>query len=129
MDVFSAFSHAIVSGVWEIGSVIKATERGDIYKKISGLDVIVEEETDITVNRSPNADYIQAGTLVYVKPSQLPTLTPAAISGKYLLKNTETNQIYSIKSTDIGKNQETGQIEHVELWIEPQEAIEDGDSD
>lgn len=127
MDVFSAFPQAIVSGVWEIGTVARATELGNVYTTLNSLDVIVDEESDTSIVETPDADYLETGTLLYVKPSQLPTLDSSALASDYLVKNTELGQIYRIKKAGIGKNQELGQIEHVELLIESMEALEDGE--
>ena len=125
MDVFNAFSAAVISGIWEIGQVKRATEVGDIYTTANSLDVIVEEAGDGRVHETPDADYLTTDTLIYAKPSQLPTLNPAALIGDYLLKNTETGQFYTIIGTDVGKNQENNQTEHIELWVRATEAIED----
>lgn len=127
MDVFSAFSQAIVSGIWELGRVKRATEIGDTYTPVKALDVIVEEASDGELRNSPDADGITSDTLIYAKPSQLPTLNSAALIGDHLLKNTENEQYYAIIGADIGKNQENGTIEHVELWVRATEALEDGE--
>lgn len=127
MDVFNAFPSAVISGVWEIGQIARATEVGDIYTTANSLDVIVEEASDGRTHETPDADYLTTDTLIYAKPSQLPTTNPAALIGDYLLKNTETGQFYTIIGADLGKNQENNQLEHTELWIRATEAIEDED--
>lgn len=124
VNVFEAFPNAIISGIWEIGEVERASVVGDAYTTLNSLDVIVEEAADGNFHKTPDADDITNDTLVYAKPEQLPSLAPAKLTGDYLLKNAETGQFYDIIGADIGKNQETGEIEHVELWVRPTEAIE-----
>lgn len=125
MDVFSAFPNAIEENVWEIGTLGRATEIGDVYSAGNFIDVIVEEEATGDKHRTPNADSIFTDTLLYVRPDDLPTLDSAALCAGYLLKNTDTGQFYQIKAVDVGKNQENGQIEHIEMWIRPTEALDE----
>lgn len=124
MDVFSAFPNAIISGLWEIGEMQRSTEVGMYYKKLNYIDVIIAEESLGGENQSPNADAISFGSLLYVRPSEMPTVNSSALIAGYLVKDGDTGQYYQITSVGIGKNQENGSIEHIELGIEPTEIVE-----
>lgn len=129
MDVFSLFPNGIVRDVWQIGSVLRGTVAGDVYAGNNYLDVIVEEASGGELRRTPDADGLTSDTLIYAKPNQLPTINQDALIADYMIKNTQTGQFYAIIGADIGKNQENGVIEHVELWVRATEALEDGGSE
>ena len=68
--------------------------------------------------------------LVYVKPCQMPKevnhlmLTGQIVQGlvaNYMLYNSATDSYYMIVDAGIGKNQHTGNIEHIELKLLPTE--------
>ncbi len=113
--VFDSFPSAIVGGVWKIGTVNRGTEVGTVFETVGELDVIVDEEGTGSLAKSPTADSLDVGTLLYVKPEQLPTLRTAELVAGYML--TDGDYYYSITASSIGKNQETGEVEHVELLI------------
>lgn len=113
--VFDLFPNAIVGGVWKIGTVKRGTEVGTVFEAIGELDVIVDEEGTGSLAKSPTAESFDVGTLLYAKPEQLPTLRTAELVAGYML--TDGDYYYSITASSIGKNQETGEVEHVELLI------------
>ncbi|MBQ3306413.1 hypothetical protein IJH02_03200 [Candidatus Saccharibacteria bacterium] len=117
MDVFSAFPNALVSNVWEIGEMTRDTEIGKSFADPAPLDVIIDDEEQAFLDTSPQAEYRDSYTLVFAKPEQLPTLNTSKLQGGYLLRNTETCEYFEIRKCSIGKNQETGQIEHVEFEL------------
>ena len=120
--VFNAFPNAIISGVWQIGKVSRGTEEGTVIASTTNLDVIVDEATTGDLSKSPSADGSKTQTLVYAKPEQLPTLDTATIVASYVLIANSTHY-YNITDCAIAKNQHTGNIEHVELFIEETEAL------
>lgn len=122
MDIFDAFPNAIETGKWQLCELIQNTEIGKTVGKKTGLDVIEDEVTNAYPGETPDADWIRSDTLLYVKPSQLPTLKSASLTSGYLCYNTEEDTYYEIREVGIGKNQETGQVEHVELRIRATEA-------
>lgn len=122
MDVFSTFPNAVVSQVWEIGTVEKATEVGDVFSPLGCLDVIIDEGASTQTAMSPNADQIDSGSLLYVRPEQVPTMNRAALMAGYLLRNKEEDQFYEIRDAGVGRNQETGKTEHIELEVRQTEA-------
>lgn len=120
--VFSAFSNAIVSGVWQIGKVQRGTEVGTTVSQKTNLDVIVDDANSANLSQSPSADGLKTQTLIYAKPEQLPTLDTAALCAGYILVK-ENSQFYNITDCALAKNQHTGNLEHVEFLIEETEAL------
>lgn len=116
MDIFSAFPHAI-SQDWELGEVQRATEVGDVYSPIGTMDVIVDAGDSASLHNSPNADGISSDTMLFVKPEQMPTTFPGVLMASYVWFNAAENQFYNIIDVGVGRNQENGQIEHLELKL------------
>lgn len=118
MDVFQAFPKAIVA--WYIGEMKHSSVRGNVGVMGTGqeLDVIEDIGGNTEPNQSPNSQGIYSDRLLYVRPEQLPTLDPAALMEKYAMED-NNNHLYTIVDVGIGKNQETGIIEHVELKVKP----------
>lgn len=125
MDVFDALPNAIISGVWFLGVLEHDTEVGTKFTVAKALDVIVDEISIAEREMNPNPDELNSSTLVYVKPSQLPTLNTNALVAGYLLFNSEDGIYYTIENAALGKNQETGTVEHVEFLIKQQEIAND----
>lgn len=116
MDVFSAFPQAI-SQDWELGEVQRATEVGDIYSPIGTMDAIVDAGDSASLHQSPNADGISSDTMLFVRPEQMPTTFPGELMASYAWYNTTEDQFYDIIDVWVGRNQENGQIEHLELKL------------
>jgi len=129
MDVFSAFPGAVVTGVYSVGSYQQGTVEGDIYKKIADIDVIVDEGNSTRVNYAPNEEPLIADLLLYVKPSQLPTTNSRALCAGYMVHDKVNDDYFAITKADIGKNQENGQIEHVELYLRQTDIVLDEESE
>lgn len=123
MDVFSCFPNAIIAGVWELGQVERGTMRGKVFSNPISCDVIVDESTYAMTDRSPNAEYEDSDTLLYAKPSQLPTVNTSMLAAGYIWHNKEANQFYEIREANIGKNQDTGTIEHIEFLLRPTKVV------
>lgn len=123
MDVFSAFPKAIISGVWSIGAVKRGSVLGNEYTKLRDLDVIVDEGSNSTFDAAPNAEGAYSDILLYCKPSQLPTVATRALVSSYALYDGKV--YYDIIDAALGKNQETGQVEHVELRIRQGGVVKD----
>lgn len=121
MDVFEAFPNAIISGVWELGEVQRATEVGNVFESYALCDVIIEEGTYDRSGQSPNADYQDSNILLYARPGDMPTLNSAALAASYYWHNTETDQYYAITECSMGTNQELGIVEHLEFLLKPTE--------
>lgn len=119
MDVFEAFPAAIVSEVWQIAAYQRGGIVGAVWdaENASELDVIVDEGDASTINSAPNAEPLDADLLIYAKPAQLPTTNTRALAAGYLLYDSENDDYYAIIDASVGKNQETGEIEHIELLL------------
>lgn len=118
ITVFDAFPQAIESG-WQIGQMAYSTITGNTFDADSALniDVIIDEGSSTDPNPSPSAQDIRSDTLLYVRPNQMPTLDTSALTADYAVLDTNTGKLYSIIDAGIGKNQETGVIEHIELKV------------
>lgn len=119
MDVFDAFPAAIVSGVWQIAACQRGGIVGAVWdaENAAELDVIIDEGNASAINGAPNTEPLDADLLVYVKPAQLPTTNTRALAAGYLLYDSENGDYFAIIDASVGKNQETGDIEHIELLL------------
>ncbi len=124
MDVFEAFPEAIIGGEWQLGEVKRATVRGKKFSNPTTLEVIIDEGTYAVTDRSPSAEYESSDTLIYARASDLPTLDTAKLAADYLWYNLKTNGYFDIREANLGKNQDTGAVEHVEFLIRPTEALD-----
>lgn len=122
--VFQAFPNAIESQVWQIGKMAYSTITGNDLDSttLAYIDAIEDEANDSEPNNSPSYANTYSGTLLYVRPEQMPTTDTAALIAGYVVKNTTTDKLYAIIDAGIGKNQESGKIEHIELRIRQTEA-------
>lgn len=114
-SVFQAFPQAIEHG-WQIREMTYSTMSGNLVGEAFDIDVIVDMADASEPNQAPNIAGIIADTLVYCQPYQMPTLNPAKLVASYAVSDAD-GQLYAIIEAGIGKNQETGEIEHVELKI------------
>lgn len=126
MTVFDAFPNAIET--WKIIPVAYSTITGNQLDiaKAQEIDVIVDEGSSSDANQSPNFATINSDTLIYTKPAQMPTTDTSALVADYAIKSPD-GKIYEITDAGLGKNQEKGIIEHIELKIKQTEA-EDAES-
>lgn len=123
IDVFSAFPSAVVSGRYSIGLYQRGTLEGNQFVKESDLDVIVDEGDSGAIGSAPSAESIVADILLYVKPSQLPTLNTRALVAGYMVHDSEDDDYFAIINANVAKNQDTGAIEHIELLLRQTETI------
>lgn len=125
VDVFSAFPGAIVSNVWQIAGYQAGTLIGAEFNATEAinLDVIVDEGDDTNINSGSNAQPIDADLLLYAKPEQLPTTNPRALVAGYLIHDSENDDYFAIVDASLGKNQDTGELEHVELLIKQTDVV------
>ena len=122
-SIFEAFPNAIITGLWEIGLCQHGTVVGNQYKKIADLDVIIDEGNNSSINTIPEG--LASDMLVYVYPCQMPTLDTSALVSGYMLHNNRENKYYEIRDAGLGKNQHTGNIEHLELKVVQTEVVDD----
>lgn len=115
MTVFQAFPNAIEK--WQIAPIAYSTITGNM---ISGtwqtIDVIVDEGSSTQPNQAPNFANAYSDLLIYCKPSQLPTVKAPQLMADYAVQDND-GYLYAIDDVGIGKNQETGLVEHIELKL------------
>lgn len=115
MTVFDAFPNAIEH--WHIAEMEYSTITGNQTTGTwNDIDVIVDEGSSTEPNQSPNYANAYSDLLIYCSPEQLPTLETAALVADYAVKDNNC-RLYAIIDAGIGKNQELGIIEHVELKL------------
>lgn len=116
-SVFEAFPNGIISGVYQIGRCQRGTLEGNRFAKTGDLDVLVDEGGYAEINNAPNAAGLSIDLLMYAKPEQLPTTNTRALVSSYMIYDSERDDYFAITRAGLGKNQETGEIEHVELEL------------
>lgn len=123
-SIFDAFPNAIISGVWQIGTCKHGTVVGDQFNSLNNVDVIIDEGYNSNINTIPET--IGSDMLVYVKPCQMPkevnelmmtNQVVLALVANYMLYNSANDTYYMIVDAGVGKNQHTGNIEHLELKL------------
>lgn len=114
MDVFEAFPEAMVA--WNWLSIERGTEVGTVATVLRPVNVIETEADKSTLHNTPKADGIVADLMVYVRPEDLPEVTPSKLMANYALQNDVLEQ-YDIVNVGVGKNQDNGKIEHYELSL------------
>lgn len=119
LTVFQAFPNAIERNIWQIGQMAYSTITGNDLdaESLAYIDAIVDEANNSEPNASPSAANTYSDTLLYVRPEQMPTLDTAELIANYVVKNTTTGKLYAIIDAGIGKNQDNGTIEHIELRL------------
>lgn len=125
LSIFEAFSFAIISGVWQIGTYTRGGVVGNVFTKTNDLDVIIDEENASTITSNP--ENLTTGMLIYVKPEQMPTLNTNELVSDYMLYDSENDDYYAITFASVGKNQHKGTIEHIELTVVQTEALGEND--
>lgn len=121
-SIFKAFPSAIIYNQWQIGSCQHGSIIGNVFVKIADLDVIIDEGSNSTVNTTIEA--LKSDMLVYAKPEQLPTIRTNELVSGYMLYDSIEDKYYEIIDAGLGKNQEVGIIEHVELKVVQTEVTE-----
>ncbi len=121
LSIFEAFPNAIISGTWELGTCQHGTVVGNQFTKIGDLDVVIDEGTSSIVNNIPEG--LASDLLIYVNPCQVPTFDTNKLVSDYMLHNTFEDKYYEIVDAGIGKNQHTGNIEHLELKVVQTEVV------
>lgn len=119
LTVFEAFPNAIERNIWQIGQMAYSTITGNDLDadSLTFIDAIVDEGNNSEPNASPNAANTYSDMLLYIRPEQSPTLDTAELIASYVVKNTTTGKLYAIIDAGIGKNQDNGTIEHIELKL------------
>ena len=116
MTVFDAFPNAIVQ--LKIAQVAYSSITGNNIdlENAETIDAIIDEGSSSDANQAPNAAGLYADTLIYTRPEQLPTTDTSALVSDYAIID-ENSRTWEIIDAGAGKNQDNGQIEHIELKI------------
>lgn len=116
MTVFDAFPNAIVQ--LKIAQVAYSSVTGnDIdLENAETIDAIIDEGSSSDANQAPNAAGLYADTLIYTRPEELPTTDTSALVSDYAIVDSK-GRTWEIIDAGAGKNQDNGQIEHIELKI------------
>lgn len=121
ISIFEAFPNAIVSGVWQIGVCQHGTVVGNTFTPIAWLNVIIDEGNSSQITNTPES--INSDILIYAQPDQMPTTNTNALVSSYMLYDTSSNFYYNIVDAGIGRNQHTGNMEHIELRLSQTEVV------
>lgn len=116
MTVFDAFPNAIVQ--LKIAQVAYSSITGnDIdLENAETIDAIIDEGSSSDANQTPNAAGLYADTLIYTRPEELPTTDTSTLVSDYAIVDSK-GRTWEIIDAGAGKNQDNGQIEHIELKI------------
>ena len=123
-SIFDAFPKGIITGVWQIGTCQHGTLIGNVFTKTGDIDVVIDEGNNSSVNSTIEA--LKSDMLIYCRPEQLPTLNTNSLVSGYMLYDSVNDDYYMIIDAGMGKNQHTGNIEHVELKV-VQTGVTDGE--
>ncbi len=121
-SIFDAFPNAIISGVWQIGECQHGTVVGNQFIPLGFIDVVIDEGSSSNINSIPEA--LRSDLLVYARPEQMPSVSSNKLVSGYMLYNSEEDTYFEIVDAGVGKNQHTGQIEHIELKLVQTEVVD-----
>ena len=96
---------------------------GNQFIKAADIDAIIDEGDTAEIGVAPNAEELIADMLLYVRPEQLPTINPRELTAGYMVYDNEYNDYFAIIDAGIGKNQDNGIIEHIELKLRQTDVI------
>lgn len=120
-SIFDAFPNAAIVGVWQLGTFQHGTVVGNQFNKVLDLNVIVDEGSSASISSTP--EVLRSDLLLYVYPCQMLTMHTNELVSNYMLYNSEEDAYYEIVDAGIGKNQHTGNIEHIELKVVQTEVV------
>ena len=115
MTVFQAFPNALEK--WEIGKVKYSTITGNqpVLGAVQDINVIVDRGDATSPNPGNTAQGTDSDTLIYCQPSEMPTTDTSELVARYMVNDGKNT--YAIIDAGLGKNQENGVIEHIELRL------------
>ena len=124
ITVFQAFPNAIEK--WQIVPMAYSTITGNALDEQNAQDIgiIVDEGNSSDANPAPNAQDATSDTLIYAKPSEMPTIDTSELVASYAIE-APNGKVFEIVDAGLGKNQDNGVIEHIELKLR-QTGVSDG---
>ena len=120
-SIFDAFPNAIITNKWEIGFCQHGTVVGNEFKSMGFIDAVEDEGNASSINTTPEA--LNSDILLYVPPCELPTTNTNKLVSSYMLHDVIDDDYYMIVDAGVGKNQHTGEIEHIELKLVQTEVV------
>lgn len=114
-NVFDLFPAAIEYG-WKFGKVKRGTVVGTVFKVEGLFSPIVSDGNKAEFHKTPDADGISYDLLLYVQSTELPTSEIGTLVASYMV-SAPNGKTYEITEALPGRNQETGELEHMELML------------
>lgn len=114
MTVFEAFPNGLEA--WKIGTINYSTMTGNRITNMQTINVIVDEAQTERAGGTSTPEGIAADTLIYCQPDEMPTTSIPSLITDYCVMDPD-GRYYRITEAGRGKNQETGQLEHIELKL------------
>jgi len=114
MTVFEAFPNGLEA--WKIGTISYSTMTGNRIADMKTINVIVDEAQSERAGGTSTPEGITADTLIYCQPAELPTTSIPSLITDYCVMDPD-GRYYRITEAGRGKNQETGELEHIELKL------------
>lgn len=125
MTVFEAFPNGLEA--WKIGKVYYGTLTGNTeIGDPTTINVIVDEINTTEIKVGASASPLDCDTLIYTQPVELPTTDTAKLIATYMVKDPD-GRTYKIMDAAKGKNQETGELEHIELIIRQDGTVQESE--
>ncbi len=116
MNVFDAFPNAVET--WTMGKISRDTLTGDTTLTGFDIEVICDDVKTSTLGGVSTPAEMDNDSLLFVKiNSNFSSLTTENITANYYVY--DGIGYYRIRQVGLGKNQHTGEIEHVELVVTP----------
>lgn len=116
MTVFDAFPNAIVQIKLAPIAYSSITGNDIDLENAETIDAIIDEGSSSDANQAPNSAGLYADTLIYTRPEELPTTDTSALVSDYAIVDSK-DRTWEIIDAGAGKNQDNGQLEHIELKI------------
>lgn len=117
---FEAFPNAVKT--WTLAEVADDTVTGLATTVAEySVPVLVDRSAATTQATDSTAAVVSISTLIYADPAKLPSQNPQTYLVGYRWID-EAGQVYKITTAELGFNQETNELEHIEFVLE---AVED----
>ena len=125
MTVFEAFPNGLEA--WKISKVNYSTMTGNMEVGTPAtINVIADEINSTEIRTGASASPLDSDTLLYVQPAELPTTDIAKLIANYGIQD-PAGRTYKIMDAAKGKNQETGELEHIELIVRQDGTVQESE--
>lgn len=114
--IFDAFPNAILRNEWEYGLRAHNSALGAVFEPIGYVDVILDAGVASELNTSVQT--IASDRLIYCRESfPEKDINTIVASGMFRVNVNGKDRYYNVIDAGIGKNQESGKIEHYEFLV------------